>query len=155
MFSFFFPFCFSETFSPKRCQKSLEKKADFIYAPVDISANIISHLKETIHKVLPSLKIVPIQGDYFHTDFLDHDPSSRKILLFLGSNIGNLSNEEANDFLDNIARNLDKGETLLRPEKILGLHSNFGIFSIPTRGQHPAFEGQKRETKQNDHTAHQ
>ncbi|MEB3225266.1 MAG: L-histidine N(alpha)-methyltransferase [Synechococcus sp.] len=91
-------------------QYFLEKEVDFIYAPVDISINILSHLKETIHDALPRVDIMPIQGDYFHTNFLDHDLSRRKVLFFLGSNIGNLSREETDDFLDNIAQNLAEGD---------------------------------------------
>lgn len=91
----------------------LQQSVDFVYAPVDISANILNHLTETLQPTLPSLTIAPIQGDYFHTEFLDHDPSRRKILLFLGSNIGNLSPQETDHFLENIAHNLDVGDRLM------------------------------------------
>ncbi|WP_030007998.1 MULTISPECIES: L-histidine N(alpha)-methyltransferase [Cyanophyceae] len=91
----------------------LSQAVDFIYAPVDISENILTHLTETIQADLPNLSIAPIQGDYFHTDFLDHDLSRRKILLFLGSTIGNLSDQETADFLQNITRNLDPGDLIM------------------------------------------
>jgi len=91
----------------------LSQGIDCIYSPVDISANILEHLAEVMHQDLPELPISPIQGDYFHTDFLQIEPGRRHIVLFLGSNIGNLSDYETDKFLSNIAHNLQVGDLFL------------------------------------------
>lgn len=109
----------------------LSQKADCIYSPVDISANILEHLAEVMHQELPELSISPIQGDYFHTDFLKIEPGRRHIVLFLGSNIGNLSASETDEFLSNIAHNLQSGDLFLigfdlmkNPSKILNAYND-------------------------------
>jgi len=91
-----------------------EQRADFTYMPIDISGNILSILQSTLKGQLPSLDMMTLQGEYF--DMLERAAvrsDRRKVLLFLGSNIGNMELEQAYDFCAQIRKKLNKGDILL------------------------------------------
>ncbi|WP_034752213.1 L-histidine N(alpha)-methyltransferase [Chryseobacterium daeguense] len=88
-----------------------EKNIDFAYMPIDISGNILSVLKEKINNEIPTLDIVSLEGEYF--DMLDkatHISNRRKVVLFLGGNIGNMEVEEASHFCREVKRKLNPGD---------------------------------------------
>lgn len=88
-----------------------EKNIDFTYMPIDISGNILSVLKEKINNEIPTLDIVSLEGEYF--DMLDkatHISNRRKVVLFLGGNIGNMEVEEASHFCREVKRKLNPGD---------------------------------------------
>lgn len=92
----------------------VENNADFSYMPIDISGNILSILTEKLHKELPTLLIIPLEGEYF--DMLDKATSiskRRKVVLFLGSNIGNMDKEDGSHFCREINRKLNPGDIFL------------------------------------------
>jgi uncharacterized SAM-dependent methyltransferase len=64
-------------------------------------------------KDLPDLKIEPRQGDYFNVLDALKDTPHPKLVLFLGSNIGNLKDDKAQKFLELLSSNLNKGDYLL------------------------------------------
>jgi L-histidine N-alpha-methyltransferase len=77
----------------------VEIQADFTYMPIDISANIIDYLNLQLPVTIPGVKIAGLNGEYFKmlervAEFSDN----RKVILFLGSNLGNMLPEEANEF---------------------------------------------------------
>lgn len=77
----------------------LDQRLDFTYSPIDISQEANDALETRFHAKFPSLSIDPHTGDYFKIlGSLKGDSSRRKVLLFLGSNIGNFSREKALDF---------------------------------------------------------
>ena len=85
----------------------------FDYIPIDISKNVLKVLKTKLIKEFPKLSIYEKQGDYFKTLYSLKKTKSRKIILFLGSNIGNLSDELANNFIYKIGTYLNKNDKLL------------------------------------------
>lgn len=97
----------------------------FKYIPIDISSNALEQLESRFTEELPAVKIAPKQGDYFHV--LDSLKASKhpKVVLFLGSNIGNLTDTEAELFITNLSAVLntnDKvllGVDLIKPEHIV------------------------------------
>lgn len=92
----------------------LSKKADFTYMPIDISANILSFLNDKLDKDLPELNIIGFEGEYF--EMLSTAAASsarRKIVLFLGSNIGNMEKEEAFAFCQNLRNHLSLGDIVI------------------------------------------
>ncbi len=92
----------------------LQKKVDFTYAPVDISANVLNELSKTMQRDISGLKIEPLVGDYFKVlNELKFKNGGRSIVFFLGSNIGNFLNETAISFLTSIHDNLKKGDLLM------------------------------------------
>jgi len=91
-----------------------KRKIDFKYVPIDISKNVIINLENDINKLFPNMRIEGRAEDYFHALDDIHDHSNKKLIVyFLGSNIGNLSEEQAIDFLIDIADRMNKGDNLL------------------------------------------
>lgn len=85
---------------------------EFTYIPVDISKKAIDILLEKVAKEIPSLKVKPFVGDYFKLlSTMPNDISS--LVLFLGSNIGNFQNEDAEYFLKTIQNQLKPNDKLL------------------------------------------
>ncbi len=104
----------------------VNEKYNFDYLPIDISSNALSLLKEDLKTEIPDLSIKTKQGDYF--EVLDSLKTSKKpkVILFLGSNIGNMSDELASKFIYNLGTNLNLGDKLLlgvdliKSEEIVG-----------------------------------
>ena len=77
----------------------LKQNIDFTYSPIDISKEACDALSEKFNTKFPALKIEPHHGDYFKIlDSLKNGSGRRKVILFLGSNIGNFNREQAVDF---------------------------------------------------------
>lgn len=91
-----------------------EQQTDFRYFPVDISGNVLNLLEQDLKKELPELKVEPIEDDYFNAlSRLKHTSDRRNVVLFLGSNIGNFSEEHAISFLAKLGQNLNPGDMIL------------------------------------------
>lgn len=91
----------------------LQRGFEFNYIPVDISNNVLQHLKQTLNTELPILNIKPQHSDYFQSLKQLQQNQNRKILLYLGSNLGNMNDEHASQFLTVLSTNLQQGDTLL------------------------------------------
>jgi len=92
----------------------LEQKADFSYLPIDISENVISYLNTMLPVSLPGLNVTGLNGDYFH--MLEKAASlskRRKVVLFLGSNVGNMPVSDAENFCKQLRNHLSQGDMLL------------------------------------------
>jgi L-histidine Nalpha-methyltransferase len=90
-----------------------EKGNDFTYMPIDISGNILSVLKNNLKNKLLDMDVLPLEGEYFQMLEKAMTLSSRrKVILFLGGNIGNMNNKEAEGFCKELHR-------LLNPEDIV------------------------------------
>lgn len=83
----------------------------FHYVPIDISQNIISGLQSTLPAKIPELQFTGMTGDYFDT-LASHCLSSetRKIVMFLGGNIGNMTLSESNQFCKKLRGFLQPGD---------------------------------------------
>jgi len=89
----------------------LDKKTEFDYRPIDISTNALEQLKVSVNRELPKVTIKTLQGTYFETlKNIDESGSKRKVILFLGSNIGNLLHPQAIDFLQKIRAILNQDD---------------------------------------------
>ena len=92
----------------------LLREVPFSYIPVDISSDANKWLVENFAKEMPELKVNARTGDYFEIMHnLNGHPGTRRIVLFLGSNIGNFSDEEKTLFLGQFASFLNKGDKVL------------------------------------------
>ena len=91
----------------------LKKMKDirFTYKPIDISENVLEHLEEKLSNELPWLEAQPLQGEYFGA--LKELSSRRKVILFLGSNIGNLTDEKARSFISQLADKMQQHDLLI------------------------------------------
>lgn len=92
----------------------VKQHADFTYMPIDISGNIIAVLEDKLTVKIPDLNIVGLNGEYFEMlDKANKISSKRKVILFLGSNIGNMEVEKAYDFCKELRQKLNPGDILL------------------------------------------
>jgi L-histidine Nalpha-methyltransferase len=97
-----------------RLLKNLHAKGlNFRYLPLDISPNVLEINAETIKEQIPDIDIIPLAGDYRDTFQLLRDDPLPKLVLFLGSNIGNFSNEEAIHFLNHLYQFMKPKDFLL------------------------------------------
>lgn len=91
----------------------LAQKLQFNYCPIDISQNALDTLQQNLANEIPTLEVVPKQGTYFETlKELHITNTARKVILFLGSNIGNLLHEQAIAFLSQV-------QTYMAPDDLL------------------------------------
>ncbi|GGG54490.1 L-histidine N(alpha)-methyltransferase [Bizionia arctica] len=91
----------------------ISENYNFKYLPVDISNNALDKLKANLNTELPTLKVSKKQGDYF--DVLDSLKASNhpKVVLFLGSNIGNMEDEQAKLFISKLSNSLNISDNVL------------------------------------------
>ena len=81
----------------------LEHNADISYSPIDISAEALDALSQKFNTEFPALRIETRQGDYFNIlQSLKNGSGRRKVLMFLGSNIGNFTKQQAVDFFQHL-----------------------------------------------------
>ncbi|GAB5535677.1 MAG: L-histidine N(alpha)-methyltransferase [Rubricoccaceae bacterium] len=92
------------------------KRALSAYVPVDISADFLATIAEDLRESYPGLPILPVAADYSHAVPLPQlpDDTERRVMFFPGSTIGNLTPDEAQDFLREMAQMLGpKGRLIL------------------------------------------
>ena len=109
----------------------LQNQVNFNYLPIDISGNILSELERNIAD-LDGLNINALQGEYL--DMLKKAStisSRRKVVLFLGSNIGNMTIDEATLFCQKVRSILQPGDLFLigfdlkkNPQTILNAYND-------------------------------
>lgn len=81
----------------------LKQAADISYSPIDISQEALDALTAKFNRDFPALKMNAMNGDYFKIlGSLKDVGRLRKVLLFLGSNIGNFSREQSVDFFGSL-----------------------------------------------------
>ena len=90
-----------------------QQQFNFDYFPIDISENALNLLKQDLANDLPRVSVQTQQGDYFEILASLKKSKQPKVILFLGSNIGNMTDELAAQFIFNLGANLQKGDQLL------------------------------------------
>lgn len=89
------------------------RRADFSYTAIDISPQAADVLTKEFKRQFADLKIQAKIGDYLEVlKSLKSESANRKILLFLGSNIGNFSHAEAVAFLKNVRQMINPQDRL-------------------------------------------
>lgn len=82
------------------------------YVPVDVSAGPLARLARACSRTFPDLPVRPLQADYLSA-LSGYRPEGPKLVLFLGSSVGNFDRQEAVAFLDALRRSLSAGDVLL------------------------------------------
>ncbi len=83
------------------------EKTDFSYHPIDISSSVLEQLQMRLQKSLPNLSYYPTHGEYIEAlNKLNLSSEQRKVILFLGSNIGNFTVKRAKEFLKHISASM-------------------------------------------------
>jgi L-histidine N-alpha-methyltransferase len=110
----------------------VEINADFTYMPIDISSNMIDYLNVQLPVDIPGIRITSLKGEYF--DMLEKAAEisqNRKVVLFLGSNLGNMSPADAEQFCRKLRLHLRPGDLALIgldlkkcPHKVLAAYND-------------------------------
>lgn len=110
----------------------LKTQAEFSYHPIDISEHVIADLQQNLPHQLPGLEMKGLNGDYF--DMLKQATelsSRRKVVLFMGANIGNMTIADAGQFCKALKNLLAPGDLLIigfdlkkNPRQILAAYND-------------------------------
>jgi L-histidine N-alpha-methyltransferase len=103
---------------PGNCAKSIHllraliaANESFNYVPIDISENVISELRSILPASVPGLRFNGLAGDYFdRLAFHCLLPGTRKVVMCLGGNIGNMTIVESNRFCEKLRGFLQPGD---------------------------------------------
>jgi len=94
-------------------QYFLEQAARFKYSAIDISLEACEELSAKFRSEFPELDLETLHGDYFQIlGSLSAAKDRHKILLFLGSNIGNFKREDAVSFFKSLRRVMNTSDKL-------------------------------------------
>ncbi len=88
-------------------------QVEFTYIPIDISQHSIDKLTESLNDQYPEMDVQGEQGLYFNVlkDLARYNKRP-KLILVLGSNIGNLKHPKAIDFLNQIRKLMSPQDSL-------------------------------------------
>lgn len=86
----------------------------FRYVPIDISESAVAGLTEDLRREFPGIECRGIVAEYFDAlRWLNRNDAQRKLVLFLGSNIGNFDAPRARVFLRTLWNALNGGDWAL------------------------------------------
>ncbi|MBQ4818524.1 L-histidine N(alpha)-methyltransferase [Aquimarina sp. MMG016] len=110
----------------------LDKNHDFTYNPIDISENAIEGLVKNLDLEMPKVIVQGQIGEYFEVlDRLKHISDRKKVIMVLGSNIGNLLHPRAIQFLKKLCNAINPGDLLFmgfdqkkHPQKVLDAYND-------------------------------
>ena len=94
-------------------QATLRRQLRADFYPVDVSSSALKGALRSLNGHFPRLRVIPIVADYTHRLLELKSFEGRKLVLFLGSTIGNFEPTEAAEFLKNVQQSLAAGDALL------------------------------------------
>ncbi len=95
-------------------ESMLKVQPHCLYVPIDISTHAIELLTQSLAKQFPTLRVQGVADEYARAlGHLHKLTPQRKVVLFLGSNIGNFTKQQARTFLKTVRRKLQSGDWLL------------------------------------------
>jgi len=93
---------------------ALERQSSVVYEPVDVSASALEEARERIENEIPEVQVIPRLMDY--TNGFELRPTGereRRLVLYIGSSIGNFEPGEAAALLRRIRGRLRPADTFL------------------------------------------
>lgn len=91
----------------------VKKELSFEYIPIDISEDVLIDLEKTLKNKWPNLQLKNLRATYFEGLNTINDSGKPKLILFLGSNIGNFKKAEVSHFLGELYKSMAIGDYLL------------------------------------------
>jgi len=92
---------------------ALHRRGRAHYVPIDISRGILEASSQQLLHDFPRLEVTAIAADYHAGLRLAADQAHPQLVLWLGSNIGNLTRPQASQFLRRLRATLEPGDRLL------------------------------------------
>ncbi len=110
----------------------LNQDYDFVYKPIDISENAVDGLINNLNHEMPKVTVEGQIGEYFEVlDRLKHISDRKKVIMVLGSNIGNLLHPRAIQFLKKLCNAMNPGDLVFmgfdqkkHPQKVLDAYND-------------------------------
>ena len=97
---------------------AVDRQDTALYEPIDVSASALESARRRIQREIPGVTVAPRVMDYtdgdghkFHLGALD--PDERRLVLYIGSSIGNFEPCEAERLLRRVRAGLEIGDTML------------------------------------------
>jgi dimethylhistidine N-methyltransferase len=92
-----------------------ELQGTVLYEPLDVSASALASAKERIEREIPAVAVAPLVVDYTQgLDGLEPDAAGeRRLVLYIGSSIGNFEPHAAEQLLERVREGLEPGDGLL------------------------------------------
>jgi L-histidine N-alpha-methyltransferase len=97
---------------------AVERQHAVVYEPIDVSSTALDLAKRRIEREIPGVTVAPRVMDYtdgdgrrFHLGALD--PDERRLVLYIGSSIGNFEPSEAERLLCRVRAGLEVGDSML------------------------------------------
>lgn len=108
---------------------ALKRQFSLTYFPVDVSASALAVAQQRLAAELPRLRVEPVLADYTRNVEAIAAIRGRKLILYIGSSIGNFEPEEASAILARVRQVLTPGDALLLgvdlPKKSSILHAAY------------------------------
>jgi dimethylhistidine N-methyltransferase len=97
---------------------AVARQGTVVYEPVDVSASALEAAKERIEREIPEVLVTPRVMDYTRRNgrgqHLEPTPAGeRRLVLYIGSSIGNFEPREAMPLLQRVRAGLNSGDGLL------------------------------------------
>lgn len=93
---------------------AVDRQDTVIYEPVDVSASALEEAQERIEREIPGVIVLPRVEDYTHRVELDPaNMGERRLVLYIGSSIGNFEPHEADRLLRSVRAALVPGDSIL------------------------------------------
>ncbi|HUX45650.1 MAG TPA: L-histidine N(alpha)-methyltransferase [Terracidiphilus sp.] len=92
---------------------AVARQGEVVYEPVDVSASALAAAKERIERELPGVTVTPRVMDYTRGLELDAEDGERRLVLYIGSSMGNFEPEDAAVLLKGVRAGLRAGDGLL------------------------------------------
>jgi L-histidine N-alpha-methyltransferase len=100
-------------------EAAVRRQGNVIYEPIDVSAAALDEATQRIEERIPGVTVLPRVADY--TDGLNADRNGagpdeqrdKRLVLYIGSSIGNFAPKEARQLLRAVGEELSTGDALL------------------------------------------
>jgi len=95
-------------------RSAVERQETVVYEPVDVSASALMEAQERIESEIPGVVVCPRVLNYFGDFVLGPPrPGERRLVLYIGSSIGNFEPHEARLLLESVRDALVPGDAIL------------------------------------------
>lgn len=92
---------------------ALRQRTELTYEPVDVSRGALRTAATQLGERWPMLRVRPIAADYTNGFRLPAGSNHRRLVLWIGSSMGNFEHIEATRILRNVRQHLNLGDALL------------------------------------------
>ncbi|MGB6689359.1 MAG: L-histidine N(alpha)-methyltransferase [Terracidiphilus sp.] len=94
-------------------QAAIRRQSSVIYEPVDVSFTALEAACQSIDRDMPEVQVVPRVMDYTSELEFESSDAERRLVLYIGSSIGNFEPDEALRLLRRVRSRLRPGDGLL------------------------------------------